>query len=389
MDIELKYGCNPHQKAARVSVPGNPAPFRILNGEPSYINILDALTAWQLVRELRDATGKAGAASFKHVSPAGAAVAGPLTEAFLRAQMVADDDFSPAATAYLRARGGDRMSSFGDAVAVSEPVDVSLADVLKREVSDLIIAPAYEPAALDILKAKQKGRYRILQMDPDYEPPEIESRDVFGFRLQQHRNTAKISPETFTETVPSGQELPKNVLETLTVGTVALKYTQSNSVCLAYDGQVIGMGAGQQSRIHCTRLAAEKAEKWFVRQHPQTLDLRFRPGLSRVAKTNVIEQYLLWDELSQAEEDDMASNLAELPKPIGHGRREQWLHNFDGICLCSDACIPFRDNIDRAGESNVQYVAQPGGSLRDEEVTTAARRRGMTMIHTHLRCFLH
>ena len=389
MDIELNYGCNPHQKPARMSVPGDPAPFRILNGEPSYINILDALTAWQLVRELRDATGKAGAASFKHVSPAGAAVAGPLTEAFLRAQMVADDDLSPAATAYLRARGGDRMSSFGDVVAVSEPVDISLANVLKREVSNLIIAPEYDPAAFDILKAKQEGRYRILQIDPDYEPPDIEARDVFGFQLQQHRNTAKISPNTFAETVPPGQKVPEDVAETLIVGTIALKYTQSNSVCLAYDGQVIGMGAGQQSRIHCTRFAAEKAEKWLLQQHPQTLGLKFRPGLNRVAKTNVIDQYLLWDELSQAEKDDMASNLTEFPRPIGRGPREEWFGNFDGICLCSDAYIPFRDNIDRAGESNVQYVAQPGGSLRDEEVTNAARRRGMTMIHTHLRCFLH
>lgn len=388
MEIALKYGLNPHQHSARLIVAAEPSPLRLLNGTPGYINLLDAFGAWQLVRELKEVTGVAAAASFKHVSPAGAAIAQPLSDEFRKAAMVGDEELSPVATAYLRARGGDRISSFGDAAAVSDVVDISLANVLKREVSDLIIAPGYEPEALEILKAKKAGKYLLLQIDPDYEPPAIEMRDAFGFTLQEERNTSKITRDLFAKTV-TGQAVPDSVAETLVVATIALKYTQSNSVCVAYDGQVVGMGAGQQSRVHCTRLACAKADKWFCQLHPKTLGLEFREGLTRAEKNNVVDQYLLWDELSGPEEEAMLAGLEARPEPLMRGERLEWLRRFDGICISSDAFFPFRDSIDRASRSNVRYLAQPGGSLRDEEVTAAARQYGMGMIHTHVRCFLH
>ncbi len=389
MQIDLKYGCNPHQKQARLLIESEPVPFRILNGIPSYINILDALGAWQLVRELRLATDLPSAASFKHVSPAGAAVARPLTKEFRKSQMTPDIDLSPVATAYARARGGDRMSSYGDVVAVSDKVDVSLAKLLKREVSDLIIAPEYEPEALEILRTKREGSYRVFQIEPEYEPPEIESRDLFGFTLQQKRNTAKIDGSIFQNIVTSKKRVPKEVIETLIVATIALKYTQSNSVCVAYDGQVIGMGAGQQSRVHCTRLACDKADKWFLQQHPRVLELKFKKGLSKPERANIVDQYLLWEQLSESEVSAMLSGLKQIPEPIPKEERLEWISRFNRICLSSDAYIPFRDNIDRAGRTNVQYVAQPGGAIRDSEVTEAAEQYGMVMIYTGLRCFLH
>jgi AICAR transformylase/IMP cyclohydrolase PurH len=388
MQIELKYGCNPHQVPARVTM-GESAPLRVLNGTPSYINILDALGAWQLVRDLHRATGLPSATSFKHVSPAGAAVARPLSETFCRSQMLPDEALSPVATAYVRARGGDRMSSYGDAVAVSEIVDVSLAGVLRREVSDLLIAPAYEPEALDILRAKRGGGYRIFQIDPEYEPPAMESRELFGLRLEQKRNTAQIDRSLFQKAVTARSDMPNDVLETLVVATIALCYTQSNSVCVAYDGQVIGMGAGQQSRVHCTRLACDKADKWFLQQHPRVLDLAFKPGLTRAEKTNLVDQFLLWDQLSEAEIAGLQAGLSETAQPLSGAERAQWIAGYEGICISSDAYFPFRDSIDRASRSNVQYVAQPGGSLRDDAVTEAADRYGMVMVHTGLRCFLH
>jgi phosphoribosylaminoimidazolecarboxamide formyltransferase/IMP cyclohydrolase len=391
MALDLKYGCNPHQGSASLSSgdnSGDAGPLRVLNGTPSYINILDALGAWQLVRELRQATGLASAASFKHVSPAGAAVAGELSDVYRQAQMLGDDELSPVATAYVRARGGDRMCSFGDVVAVSDPVDVSLANVLRREVSDLIIAPGFDEQALQILMRKKQGKYLIFQIDPDYEPPQVESREVFGFTLQQQRNCARIGPELFSRTVDD-KAVPDAIVQTLVVATIALKYTQSNSVCLAYDGQVIGMGAGQQSRIHCTRLACDKAEKWCLQQHPRVLGLNFKQGLKRPEKANVIDQYLLWDELSEPEERAMLDGLQDVPKRIDRAERYDWIRSFEGICLSSDAFIPFRDNIDRAGRTNVQYVAQTGNSMGDEQVTAAANQCGMAMIHTDLRCFLH
>lgn len=388
MQIELKYGCNPHQAPSRLLLP-EPSPLHMLNGAPGYINVLDALGAWQLVRELRQATGQPAAASFKHTSPAGAAIARPLSDAFRQAQMLPDDDLSPIANAYVHARGGDRMSSFGDAVAVSDTVDVSLAQVLRREVSDLLIAPAYEPEALAMLQQKKNGGYLLLQIDPDYEPDTLEQRTLFGLTFEQPRNTAPITKETFSHVVTGGQQVSDDIIETLIVATIALKYTQSNSVCVAYDGQVVGMGAGQQSRIHCTRLACDKADKWFLQQHPRVLSLPFRDGLSRADKNNLVDQFLLWDQLSQTERDMMQAQLSSTPEPLSPQERQEWLRQYESICLSSDAFIPFRDNIDRANHSHVAYVAQPGQSLRDRDVEEAANQYGMTMMYTGLRCFLH
>lgn len=388
MEIALKYGLNPHQGSARLVVPGDPPALKVLSGKPGYINILDALGSWQLVWELKKATGLASAASFKHVSPAGAAVARPLTDEFLKSQMLQKQDYSDVACAYIRARGGDRMSSFGDVAAVSDTVDVSLAELLRREVCDLIVAPAYEDAALEILKQKKKGAFQVLQMDPNYEPPALESRQSFGFTLEEERNAAEITTKMFKKAV-TGEDVSDDIAETLVVATIALKYTQSNSVCVAYDGQVIGMGAGQQSRIHCTRLACNKADKWFLQQHPKVMGLPFKDELKRPEKNNVIDQYLIWDELSPPEEDFMLSCLKSKPEPITRDERLKWIKKFEGICLSSDAFIPFRDNIDRASRTNVKYVAQPGNSLRDEDVTKAAGEYGMVMIHTGVRCFLH
>jgi AICAR transformylase/IMP cyclohydrolase PurH len=388
MEIELKYGCNPHQVPAQLIVPDQ-AHFRVLNGKPSYINILDALGAWQLARELKVAIGKPAAASFKHTSPAGAAVAGSISDAYRASQFLSDETLSPVATAYVRARGGDRMCSFGDVAGISDVVDPSLAHILRREVSDLIIAPGYDPVALETLKSKKQGAYLIFQIDPDYEPPEIETREVFGFSLQQKRNTAEISQSQFHQAVTSHEPTTPGIVETLIVATIALKYTQSNSVCVAYEGQIIGMGAGQQSRVHCTRLACDKADKWLLQQHPKTLDLKFRDDLKKPEKANIVDQFLLWDHLSEAEREQMRSRLLKEPVPLTAQERTEWIRKVQGICLSSDAYIPFRDNIDRASRSNVQFVAHAGDSLRDAEVTEAARQYGMTVFHTKLRLFLH
>lgn len=388
MEIPLRYGCNPHQSQASLVMP-EPSGFQVVNGRPSYINILDALGAWQLARELKVATGVSAAASFKHTSPAGAAIARPLPRIFRESQFLPDEDLSPAAQAYVRARGGDRMSSFGDAVGVSDVVDVSLARVIKREVSDIIIAPGYEPEALEILRGKKKGEYLIFAIDADYEPPQLETRELFGFSLRQERNNLGISSGHFQDIVTKNKLLSPEVQETLIVATVALKYTQSNSVCVAYDGQVIGMGAGQQSRVHCTRLACDKADKWFLQQHPKTLSLRFQRGLKRPNKANIVDQFILWDELSEPEREAVVSRCANRPDILRPSERVQWIRGFDGVCLSSDAYIPFRDNIDRASRSNVQYVAQAGSSIRDDEVTLAADEYGMVMAHTGIRCFHH
>ncbi len=388
MELSLKYGLNPHQNPARVTLPPE-SPLRVLNGTPGYVNIIDAMGAWQLARELKQSTGVAGAASFKHASPAGAAIAAELGETYLASQFLASKDYSPGAAAYIRARGGDRMCSFGDAAAVSEVVDRSLANVLRREVSDLIIAPGYEPDALDILRAKKGGGYLVLEIDPDYKPPDVEQRMLFGLQLEQPRNDAAITRQTFSNIVTDNTDIPDSALDSLVVATIALKYTQSNSVCVAYDGQVIGMGAGQQSRIHCTRLACDKADKWLLQQHPRTLDLPFRDGLKRTEKTNIVDQYLLWEQLSNTEETRMLGDLEERPTPISPDERRDYIGRFDRICLSSDAYIPFRDNIDRAARSNVRYVAQTGGSAADKGVTEAADEYGMAMAHTGLRLFLH
>ena len=380
MKMPLKYGVNPHQRKAFISNVSED--LRVLNGAPGYINFLDALTAWQLVMELASSTGKASAASFKHVSPAGAAVAAPLSQEFVNTQFLHSGDLSPIATAYARARGGDRMCSFGDALAVSEKVDESLALLLKSEVSDLIIAPDFDDLALDILRTKKAGAYIILQMNPSYKPPEIEERQIFGFNFEQQRNSVAISKELFLGTSPE-------VTESLLVGTTALKYAQSNSVCVAYDGQVIGLGAGQQSRIHCTRLACDKADKWMLQFHPEVQALVFQKGLSKPEKANVVDQYLLWDELSCQEQKDVISKLKIVPESLSRKEKVAWVREFDKLCLSSDAYIPFRDNIDRAARSNIQYIAHPGGSVRDAIVKNACTEQNIHLLETGLRCFLH
>ena len=380
MKTPLKYGVNPHQRKAFISNVSEE--MRVLNGAPGYINFLDALTAWQLVMELAGSTGKPSAASFKHVSPAGAAVAAPLSQEFVKTQFLHSGDLSPIATAYARARGGDRMCSFGDALAVSEKVDESLALLLKSEVSDLIIAPDFDDLALDILRTKKAGAYIILQMNPSYKPPEIEERQIFGFNFEQQRNSVAISKELFLGTSPE-------VTESLLVGTTALKYAQSNSVCVAYDGQVIGLGAGQQSRIHCTRLACDKADKWMLQFHPKVQALVFQKGLSKPEKANVVDQYLLWDELSCQEQKDVISKLKIVPESLSRKEKVAWVREFDKLCLSSDAYIPFRDNIDRAARSNIQYIAHPGGSVRDAIVKNACTEQNIHLLETGLRCFLH
>ena len=384
----LKYGLNPHQRPARLTQPAS-APLQVLNGAPGYINLLDALAGWRLVRELRAVTGKPAATCFKHVSPAGAAVTGEMSAAFRASQFLPGDALSPVANAYVRARGGDRMCAFGDFAAVSEVVDDSLAQVLAREVSDGIIAPGYEPEAFARLAKKKGGAYLILQIDPDFAPPAFERRDVFGMQLEQENLEYPVTSAMFDTIVSQHRDVPADVLETLLVATVALKYTQSNSVCVAWQGQVVGMGAGQQSRVHCTRLACDKADKWFMAQHPRTLGLQFKNSLKRPDFANVVDGFLLWDQLSGPERMQLRTQLNDMPAPLDAQERDAWLGKFAGICLSSDAFLPFRDNVDRASRSHVAYIAQAGGSNRDAEVTSAADEHGMVMLHTGMRWFLH
>ncbi|MCD6519165.1 MAG: phosphoribosylaminoimidazolecarboxamide formyltransferase [Anaerolineae bacterium] len=387
-EMTLRYGMNPHQKPARVFVEEGELPFRVLNGTPGYINLLDALNSWQLVRELRKLLGMPAAASFKHVSPAGAAVAIPLNEAERKACFVDDLELSPLATAYARARGADRMSSFGDWIALSEVCDVPTAQLIRREVSDGVIAPGYEPRALEILKKKRGGSYRILEIDPTFEPPEIERRQVFGVTLEQKRNLVLMGPERFQNVVTEAKELPDSALRDLIVASVALKYTQSNSICLAYNGQVTGVGAGQQSRVHCTRLAASKSDLWFLRQHPAVLEFKFAKGVSRAEKNNAIDLYFQ-EELSPAEEAAWEKAFAIVPKRLSREEKKAWLAQVKGVALSSDAYFPFRDSIDRAAQSGVSYVAQPGGSVNDKGVIAACDEYGMVMCFTGVRLFHH
>ena len=387
-NLQLRYGMNPHQTPARVFMPEDTLPFQVLNGRPGYINLLDALNAWQLVRELKQALELPAAASFKHVSPAGAAVAEPLSQSLRQAYFVGDIELSPLGSAYARARGADRISSFGDWAALSDVVDVPTAELLRREVSDGIIAPGYKPAALDILRAKKGGGYRILQIDPDYEPPEIEIRQLFGVMMAQKRNTAVPTPADLTNIVTAKKVLPPSAQRDLIVALIALKYTQSNSVCYAKDGQIIGMGAGQQSRIHCTRLAGTKADTWLLRQHPQVLELPFVPKIGRSQRDNAIDQYLL-DELTPAEEAIWLQNFTHAPTRLSRQEKQDWLNQSSGISLSSDAFFPFRDSIDRAQQSGVSYIAQPGGSIRDDLVIAACDEYGMVMALTETRLFHH
>jgi len=387
-EMALRYGMNPHQKPARAFMESGQLPFRVLNGQPGYINLLDALNAWQLVRELKQVLGLPAAASFKHVSPAGAAVAIPLSEAERRACFVQDLELSPIATAYARARGADRMSSFGDWIALSDTCDVVTARIIRREVSDGVIAPDYEPAALEILRAKRGGSYRVLKIDPDYEPPTTERRQVFGVTLEQMRNNVVPSPEHLTNIVTENKTLPETAIRDLIVATLALKYTQSNSVCLAYNGQVTGNGAGQQSRVHCTRLAASKSDLWFLRQHPAIAEFKFAEGVSRAERNNAIDVYFL-EELTPAEQAAWEKLFKVVPPRLSKAEKRAWLDQIHDVALSSDAYFPFRDSIDRASRSGVRYIAQPGGSVNDESVIQACNEYGMVMCFTGLRLFHH
>ncbi len=387
-ELPLRYGTNPHQTPARVYVRDGDLPITVLNGSPGYINLLDALNGWQLVRELRAALNLPAAASFKHVSPSGAAVAVPLSTALQKACFVDDMVLSPLATAYARARGADRMSSFGDFVALSDVVDASTAALLGREVSDGVIAPAYEPQALEILKNKKDGKYVVIQIDPDYTPGELESREVFGLTFEQRRNDRAVTPEDFSNVVTANKDLPENAVRDMIVAWITLKYTQSNSVCYALNGQVIGVGAGQQSRVHCTRLAGLKADLWWLRQHPAVLGLKFRPEVKRPDRDNAIDQYLQPD-VTAAEKAGWADVFAEIPEPLSPAERRAWLDKLTGVTLGSDAFFPFRDSIDRATLSGVKYVLQPGGSTRDEEVIRACDEYGMVMVFSGVRLFHH
>jgi phosphoribosylaminoimidazolecarboxamide formyltransferase/IMP cyclohydrolase len=361
----------------------------VLNGSPGYINLLDALNAWQLVRELRLVLGLPSAASFKHVSPAGAAVGQPLSDVLRQAYFVgATTDLSPLASAYARARGADRVCSYGDWAALSDTVDRSTARLLRREVSDGVVAPAYEPEALELLKAKRGGRYTILRIDPTYEPPETETRQVFGVTFEQRRNAVIPGPDLLGNVVTKRRELGEAARRDMLVGLITLKYTQSNSVCLVSDGQVIGNGAGQQSRIHCTRLAADKADAWYLRQHPEVLSLPFRDDLDRVDRDNAVDQFLR-DDLTPAEMGLLGAAFKVAPRGLTAGDRRAWLDRPRGVTLASDAYIPFRDNVDRAHASGVEFVVQPGGSLRDTDVIDACDAYGMAMAFTGLRLFHH
>jgi phosphoribosylaminoimidazolecarboxamide formyltransferase/IMP cyclohydrolase len=387
-EIRLRYGCNPHQTPARVYARHGNLPIRVLNGAPGYINLLDALNSWQLVRELRRVLALPAAASFKHVSPAGAAVGTPLSDSLRKAYFVGDLELSALASAYARARGADRMSSFGDWVALSDPLDVPTAQLVRREVSDGMIAPGYEEGALSILKQKRGGKYVAVEIEADYEPEEIESREVFGLTFEQKRNALMASPEMLKNIVTRNRELTEAAKRDLLVALISLKYTQSNSVGLALDGQMIGIGAGQQSRIHCTRLAASKADTWYLRQHPAVLDLRFRPGIARPERDNAIDQYLR-DDMTPPEEKAWREAFEEIPVRLTPGRKREWLDGLKGVAIGSDAYFPFRDNIDRARRSGVSFVAQPGGSHRDDEVIAACDEYGMVMAFTGLRLFHH
>ncbi|MFO7681666.1 MAG: phosphoribosylaminoimidazolecarboxamide formyltransferase [Chloroflexota bacterium] len=387
-EIELRYGMNPHQTPARIYINKGALPITLLNGVPGFINLLDALNSWQLVRELKQATNLPAAASFKHVSPAGVAVGVPLDSALEQAYFTRAASLSPLAAAYARARGADRISSFGDWVALSDVMDAPTAELLKREVSDGVIAPGYEPEALDILNSKKGGGYRIIQIDPDYEPPSLETRQIFGLYLEQKHNDAIPTYDDLTDIVTANQTLPESAQRDMILALLTLKYTQSNSVCFVKDGQAIGVGAGQQSRIHCTRLAGSKADTWFLRQHPRVLNLPFREKIGRTERDNATDQYLL-DTLTPAEEAVWRQSFTEAPVRLSAAEKRAWLDELTDVTLGSDAFFPFRDSIDRAQQSGVRYVVQPGGSIRDDIVVEACNEYGMVMSLTGKRLFHH
>ena len=389
--LELKYGCNPNQKPARIYMEnGADLPITVLNGRPGYINLLDALNGWQLVSELKAATGKVAATSFKHVSPAGAAIGLPLSEVEAKIYWVADlGELTPLANAYARARGADRMSSFGDFISLSDTCDVCTAKLIAREVSDGVIAPGYEPEALEILKAKKKGGYCVLQIDPAYVPEPIEHKKVFGITFEQGRNDLQIGPEMFTNIVTENKDLPKEAVDDLAIAMITLKYTQSNSVCYVKGGQAIGIGAGQQSRIHCTRLAGSKADNWYLRQAPQVLHLPFKEGIRRADRDNAIDLYIGEEYMDVLADGKWEAIFTEKPPVFTAEEKRAWLDGNTGVALGSDAFFPFGDNIERAFKSGVKYVAEPGGSVRDDNVIEAANSHDMVMCFTGMRLFHH
>ena len=390
-ELALKYGCNPNQKPSKIFMKdGSDLPVEVLNGKPGYINFLDAFNSWQLVKELKAATGLPSAASFKHVSPAGAAVATELSDTMKKIYFVDDLELTPIASAYAKARGADRMSSYGDWVALSDTCDKETATLLAREVSDGVIAPDYTPDALEILKTKRKGNYNVVKIDPDYTPAPIEHKDVFGITFEQGRNELKIDEEMITASIPTAnKDFPEDAKRDLIIALITLKYTQSNSVCYAKDGQAIGVGAGQQSRVHCTRLAGNKADIWWLRQHPKVLGLQFVDDIRRPDRDNTIDVYIS-DEYEDVLRDGTWQKLFKVkPEPLTAEEKKGWIAKNSGVSLGSDAFFPFGDNIERARKSGVQYVAQPGGSIRDDNVIETCDKYNMTMCFTGIRLFHH
>ena len=391
-ELELKYGCNPNQKPSRIYMQdGSELPIQVLNGKPGYINFLDAFNGWQLVKELKKATGLPAATSFKHVSPAGAAVGLPLTETEAKIYWVDDlGELTPLAAAYARARGADRMSSYGDFISLSDVCDVCTAKMIKREFSDGIIAPGYEPEALEILKEKKKGAYAIIQIDPEYVPAPIEHKEVFGVTFEQGRNELNIDDDFFSKVVTKNTEIPESAKVDMAIAMITLKYTQSNSVCFVKNGQAIGIGAGQQSRIHCTRLAGQKADNWLLRQSPQVLNLPFKEGMKRADRDNAIDLYIGEDYMDVLADGQWERVFTEKPPVFTKEEKEKWLKEYaKDVTLGSDAFFPFSDNIERAFRSGVKYIAQPGGSIRDGEVIEACNKHGIAMSFTGIRLFHH
>lgn len=390
-ELELKYGCNPNQRPSRIYMKnGSDLPVTVLSGTPGYINFLDALNSWQLVRELRGATGLPAAASFKHVSPAGAAVGLPLSDVDRRICFVDDEgELSPIACAYIRARGADRMSSYGDWAALSDPCDARTARYLKHEVSDGIIAPGYTDEALEILRAKKGGRYNVVQIDPDYRCAPVETKDVFGISFEQGHNFFKIDRALLANVVTANREIPEPAQRDMLVSLITLKYTQSNSVCYVKDGQAIGVGAGQQSRMHCTRLAGDKADTWYLRQHPKVLGLRFVEDIRRANRDNAIDVYIGDEHDDVLRDGEWQKWFAERPEVLTREEKAAWLATQTGVTLGSDAFFPFGDNIERAHKSGVSYIAEPGGSIRDDNVIATADKYGMAMCFTGMRLFHH
>ena len=390
-ELELKYGCNPNQKPSKIYMKnGKDLPIQVLNGRPGYINFLDAFNGWQLVSELKKATGLPAATSFKHVSPAGAAVGLPLDETLAKIYWVDDlGELSPLASAYARARGADRMSSFGDFISLSDVCDVDTAKLIKREVSDGVIAPGYEPEALEILKEKKKGNYNVIQIDPDYVPDPIEHKEVFGITFEQGRNELKIDNDFFSNIVTENKELTDQAKIDLAISMITLKYTQSNSVCFVEDGQATGIGAGQQSRIHCTRLAGQKADNWWLRQSPQVMNLPFVDHIRRADRDNAIDLYIGEDYMDVLSDDAWPNIFKEKPEVFTREAKREWLDKLTGVALGSDAFFPFGDNIERAHKSGVTYIAQPGGSVRDDHVIDTCNKYNMVMSFTGIRLFHH